>query len=360
MTGVDRSRASGTTKVVAVQFAPRKGDVERNLLRLDDLVRAAVRDHAPTVVVLPEMVTSPHSTNSRQSGSSARPIDGSPLQLFRHLSRHTGVVVAGGFHAHRGRHAYITYVVAEPDGQVHLRNKSVLGGWDSHLAKRGRVIERVSSSTLSGASVGVIAGWEWIRSDTARALRGNVEIALGGMCWPAIRPITLGRRAKQLDVHLRQAELLRAVPADMARVLGVPTVMASLTEANPVRSIASTPDYVGLISETQIVDATGTVLARMGPEDGEGYVSAEVKFGRPLPSAPVPSGSWICYLDERVEASNLLRRAAGALHYRARHVAGAHPWQEWPSADFANSLACGEPGEQQVATTGPAFSRPTA
>jgi hypothetical protein len=45
--------------------------------------------------------------------------------------------------------------------------------------------------------------------------------------------------------------------------------------------------------ETQIVDAEGTVLARLAREDGIGVITAEIEIGRRPPSESCPPGYWL-------------------------------------------------------------------
>ncbi|MBN9795528.1 hypothetical protein DMP17_44225 [Pseudonocardia sp. TMWB2A] len=90
--------------VAAVQPALELGAVERNLARVEALVRDAVAVHRPDVVTLPEAATSPN-VYDRRLRSVVSPVDGAPMQLYRRLAREPGVVVGGGFVAQRGAHA---------------------------------------------------------------------------------------------------------------------------------------------------------------------------------------------------------------------------------------------------------------
>ena len=53
------------TRVVAIQPALQIGDVEGNLARVTDLVRAAAREHSPDAIFLPEAMTSPNAYDRR-------------------------------------------------------------------------------------------------------------------------------------------------------------------------------------------------------------------------------------------------------------------------------------------------------
>ena len=102
-------------RIAVVQPALALGEVERNLARIEDLIRDAHREHAPDVIVVPEGLTSPN-VYARVMRDAPRPVDGQPMQMLTRLARELDCVLAGGFLAVRGAHAYGTYVLAEPDG----------------------------------------------------------------------------------------------------------------------------------------------------------------------------------------------------------------------------------------------------
>ena len=54
-----------TVKVAAVQPALRVGELESNMKRCEDLVRAAAREHNPEVIILPEAFTCPNVYDKR-------------------------------------------------------------------------------------------------------------------------------------------------------------------------------------------------------------------------------------------------------------------------------------------------------
>jgi predicted amidohydrolase len=134
--------------------------------------------------------------------------------------------------------------------------------------------------------------WEFIRTATVARLLDRVDIVIGGSCW---------WQRSDTDSAANLA-ILRTAPQTFARLLGVPVVHAS--HAGPfeggtvsTRDVTRRPfHYLG---ETQIVDGTGMVLARLSETDGEAVVIADitpevVTAARP----PVPDRFWIPEMPE--------------------------------------------------------------
>ena len=91
----------GMTRIAVVQPALALGEVEANLIRIEDLIRDAHREHNADVVLVPEGCTSPNVYAKVLLGT-ARPIDGQPFQLLTRLARELDCVIGGGFVAVRG------------------------------------------------------------------------------------------------------------------------------------------------------------------------------------------------------------------------------------------------------------------
>ena len=165
------------TRIAVVQPALELGAVERNLTRIEDLVRDAHREHHADVVVVPEACTSPN-VYARILRGAARPIDGQPFQLLTRLSRDLGCVVAGGFLAVRGRDAYGTFVLAEPDGAVHLHDKDIPTAWEQNYYVGGDDSGVVRCETLD-ATVGLMSGWEWVVASIPAAVVHGTSTSSG-------------------------------------------------------------------------------------------------------------------------------------------------------------------------------------
>ena len=352
--------AARQVRVAVVQPDLRVGAVEENLIQLEDLVRDAVRVHRPELVILPESAGSPTVYDARVARA-VRPVDGAPLQLFRHLARELDVIIGGGFLAHRGHDTYNSYALAEPNGAVHLSNHDGSTFWGRHYCRGTTAAGHAALAGLGGAPVGVACGWEWARTDIARRHRYRVQLMVGGTCWPSYPlnwsgPLDRWMRRE----HGRQLQQARELPSQMARLLGVPVVLAAhvgtTSFATPLASRLSW--NTELVGESQIVDRDGTVLARLSAADGEGHVSATVTLRPPAPVDPLTQLDWIPSPTTTTRTVRGALRLHGALGYHTQRLLHRHYWQQVPGADLADEIAPGDPGEQATATSGPSKTRP--
>ena len=329
------------TRIAVVQPALALGEVERNLARVEDLVRDAHREHSADLIVVPEACSSPNVYAKILRGA-ARPVDGQPFQLLTRLARELDCIVAGGFLAVRGRHTYGTFVLAEPDGAVQLHDKDIPTAWENNYYVGGDDDGVVRCGALN-ATVGLMSGWEWARSRTsARVRAGGAQLVIGGMCWPSM-PLNWGTpplrwwAQREHAIWRRQA---RELPGQVARITGVPVAHAS--HVGPVDGetpLASRiPWRTQMIGESQICDRDGTILARLSLEDGEGHVAADVELRPAAPLDEIPGRFWIPRMTLTTNAAWHGMNAHGALAYRARHLRRGFPWQAWPAGDLPDEM----------------------
>lgn len=345
---------STTIKIAAVQPALALGEVEANLRRVEELIRDAHREHHADVITVPEAASCPNVYSGLMRGV-ARPVDGAPMQLYRGLSRELGCVVGGGFLARRGADVYGTYVLAEPDGAAHLHDKDIPTMWEQNFYRGGDDpgIVRLGGE-LGGAPIGVACGWEWARTQTMRRLVGNVELLLGGMCWPSYPRNWKGPAGMWADrEHDLQRQYARELPRQVARMLGVAVAMPS--HVGPISF--DTPMGPGItwgtdmLGETQIVERDGSVLARLTLEDGEGHVSAEVGVALAEPLDPIHPRYWIPVMSASTQAAWHAMNAHGAVKYKAMKILRKHPWQQWPGTDLPDEIAPSSVAEPEGADT---------
>ncbi|AXT85107.1 carbon-nitrogen hydrolase family protein [Aeromicrobium sp. A1-2] len=318
------------TRVVAVQPALQIGDVEGNLHRCAELVRAAAREHSPEAIFLPEAITPPNAYD-RRLRSVARPLMGAPLQTLRSLARELDCVVGGGFIAVRGDETRGTYALCEPDGAIHLHDKDQPSFWENNYYAGGSD-DGVMKTSLG--SIGVANGFEWGRVRTAKRLVGRVQLLAGGMhfpsfpTWPLTHKLFIERDEAILEQYCRET------PPRMARMLGVPAVHAShvgpFTMETPLLPGVKWPSR--MLGETTICDADGVVLERLSYGDGEGYVCADVTITEPAPRDPIPDLFWNAPLPVSVHLVWYAGNAHGVLKYRAMKALGLHSWS--PSTDL--------------------------
>ena len=237
------------TRIAVVQPALALGEVERNLGRIEDLIRDAHREHGAEVIIVPEGMATPN-VFARVMRTTPLPIDGPPFQLLTRLARELGCVIGGGFVAVRGANTYGTYVLAEPDGSAHLHDKDIPTAWEQHFYLGGDD-DGVTFSEALGVTVGLMSGWEWARQGTSGRVRAaGARLVLGGMCWPSMPlnwPGPLRRWAEH--EHTIWREQSRALPGQVARLTGVPVACAS--HVGPVTG--ETPLGPGIPWSTQML-----------------------------------------------------------------------------------------------------------
>lgn len=338
-------------RIAAVQPALTRAAVEDNLLRIEDLIRDAHREHSPQVIVVPEAMTSPNVYHPTMRPV-ARPVDGAPFQLLTRLARELDCLIAGGFLAKRGDDAYGTYVLAEPDGSAHLHDKDIPSAWEHHYYVGGDDTGRTHSGTL-GLDLGLVSGWEWARHRTAKRLRG-ADLVLGGMCWPSFPTNWPGPlrawASREHDIWVRQN---RELPSQVARLVGAPVVYAC--HVGPVEAnfpLTPVPWKTTMLGETQICAADGTVLARLSGDDGEGHIAADVTPGSVAPLDELADRFWIpaMTVSTHVAAWHVMN-TVGKIDYRVRKARRQHVWQSFPGGDLPDELPATEPERAHFATS---------
>ena len=270
------------------------------------------------------------------------------------LARELDCVLAGGFVAIRGQNTYGTFVLAEPDGSLHLHDKDIPTAWEQHFYLGGDD-EGVVQSAALGGPVGLMSGWEWARFRTAARVRARgARLVLGGMCWPSMPlnwpgPLRWWTR-REHAIWRRQA---RELPGQVARLTGAPVAHAS--HVGPVRG--ETPLGPGIpwetlmLGESQICDRDGRVLARLSLEDGEGHVAADVELDAPAPADPIENRYWIPEMTVTTHVAWHSMNTHGALSYKLRHARKGFAWQAWPSGDLPDDVPAGAIGDAPAATS---------
>jgi predicted amidohydrolase len=329
--------------VAAIQPHLQLGAVDANLRRVEELIRDAHREHDPALIVLPEALTSPNVFHPGLRGV-VTPVDGPAFRLLTGLARELDVTISGGYLARRGDDAYGTSLLAEPDGRAHLHDKDIPTAWEHHYYRGGDDDGRTRWEA-AGLQVGVTCGWELARSRTSARLRG-ADLVLAGMCWPSF-PLNWtapGLRWWVAREHAIWREQARALPGQVARIVGAPVVHASHVGPIDARlpQVPPVPWRTVMIGETQIVAPDGEVLARLTLEDGEAHVAATITPGAVPPADPVPDRFWIPRMTLSTHAAWYAMNAHGRLDYRQKRARGRHSWQAGRGTDLPDELPAGE------------------
>jgi len=275
--------------VAAVQMTAKLGAVEANRRRAGELARRALAQGAE-LVMLPEFFTSAVAFHPLML-SSPEPLEGPSMAMLKELAESSGAFVGGSYLAVKGSDVFNTFVLAMPDGGVATHDKDQPTMWENATYCPGHD-EGLLETQLG--TLGAALCWELVRTRTVRRLRGKVNLLVGGSCWWTVACDRTGR-PRRSALHRANLEIYRRTPATMARLLGVPVVHA----AHAGRFESLTPFMPGsryqsfFLGDTQIVDASGKILAMREREKGEGIVVARVELGEPSPSMECPDRFWI-------------------------------------------------------------------
>ncbi|HYF25592.1 MAG TPA: nitrilase-related carbon-nitrogen hydrolase, partial [Baekduia sp.] len=180
-------------------------------------------------------------------------------------------------------------------------------------------------------TAGAAVCWEFMRTQTARRLRGRVDVIVGGSAWWSIPPWPPAAVTRRMEAA--NARTAAHIAQAMARAVGAPVVHAAHC-GEVVCPLPWTPiTYRGHFQGgTIICDAQGTVLARRDQREGPGVVTAELDLRRQAPTADIPDRFW---MHDRGAVATLLwnyQRAHGRQWYQ-RHALGRPPADAQVAAD---------------------------
>jgi len=316
---------SRSLKVAVVQPALRLADQAWNLKHIDGLVRAAVREHGPDVVVLPEAYNTPNVYHKVLRTTPVL-INGEPYQHLKRMAREHDCWVTGGFVSLRGKVPRHSYVLAEPDGTTYIHDKDEPSVWEYCYYTAG---EDDGVFTTPLGQVGVSMGFETGRTRTARRMRaGGVQLILGGDCWPAWP--AWPSPAKVLQREQEYYMLWAAdTPANLARAVGAPLAVAFHVGPIdfPTQALPGVNYPTIMTGESQIVAADGHVLARQTYDDGEGIIAAVVEIGAPQPTHEICSAFWLRPNTFLLNSFWHWSKFHGRLRYRYDYATRKFPWQ---------------------------------
>ena len=275
--------------MAAVQLEVTLADVRANLSACEALARDAAREGAQAIA-LPEFFTTGAAFLAELRGA-ALAQDGEATAMLVRVAREEGVLIGGSF------------LCRDPDGEV--RNAFFLAGPDGLLGRHDKDLPTMWENALyvGGTDDGVIdAGeltvgaavcWEFMRSATARRLRGRVDLVMGGSNWwsiPQWPPRAYSRRAEAANA----ANTVTA-PAVFGRYVGAPVAHGAIAGAFacPMPELPMATYRGRFEGGAQIADADGHVLVRREPSAGSGVVIAEVEARRTTPREQIPDRFWL-------------------------------------------------------------------
>jgi predicted amidohydrolase len=275
--------------MAAIQLEPVIGDVAANLEHSERLVDAAAAAGAEWIV-LPEFFTTGVAFREDLAGAALAP-DGAATVLLRDLARRHGATVGGSFLCRdpdgEVRNAFL---LSDPDGRILGRHdKDLPTMWENCLYVGGEDDGIIEAGDLS---VGAAVCWEFMRTQTARRLRGQVDVVVGGSFWWSIPPWPPKAAFRRLEAA--NARTAAVVAERFARLVGAPVVHAAHSGPLECRLPWTPITYRGIIQGGAVIaDADGRVLARRDRREGAGFVVADVQPGRVPPADPLPRGFWL-------------------------------------------------------------------
>ena len=307
-------------RLCAVQLEVALGDVAANLHGCERLARAAAREGAEAIA-LPEFFTTGAAFLPEVAAAAVAP-DGAAAEMLRRVAREEGVLIGGSFLCRdpdgEVRNAFL---LAGPEGLLGRHDKDLPTMWENALYVGGDDDGVIEAAELS---VGAAVCWEFMRSGTARRLRGRVDLVLGGSNWwsiPPWPPAAYTRRAEAAN-----AANARRAPAAFGRYVGAPVVHAAICGefSCPMPEFPAFTYRGHFQGGAQIADAAGTVLARRDRSEGSGYVIADVEARRSAPLEAIPDRFWLHRRGPIAAVSWNTQRLAGRRWY-ARNVRGRPP-----------------------------------
>ncbi|HNY66531.1 MAG TPA: carbon-nitrogen hydrolase family protein [Deltaproteobacteria bacterium] len=276
-------------KAGAVQMEARVGDIAGNLEKAERLLDEAASKGA-RLIILPEFFPSAAAFDPSLLGA-ALEMNGKASALLASKARQHQAYVGGSFIASREGRRFNTFVLAMPDGGTATHDKDLPTMWENCYYEPGSD-DGVLDTPLG--HMGAVLCWEFIRNRTVHRLLGRVDCVVGGSCWWTV-PMNWPPAVFWQWLHRRNERLMAAAPSTLARILGVAVVHAahagSFTADMPL--MPGVPYSSFFLGETQIVDRSGAIAARMRREDGEGVITADITLGRAAPSMACTAAFWI-------------------------------------------------------------------
>lgn len=322
---VSTGKAMTMVLAAAVQLEAVLGDIPANLAACERLADEAGRAGAD-VIALPEFFTTGIGF-APSLATAALPPDGAATELLTALAHRHRALVGGSFLCRDpDGHVRNAYILAGPSGVLGRHDKDLPTMWENAFYTGGD-----DDGVLEAGehTVGAAVCWELMRTQTARRMRGRVDLAMTGSGWwsiPRWRPHLLFDRLER-----NNTATARHAAASFAQYIGAPVVHAAhagvLDCAMPWLPLRYRGHFEGA---TLIAAADGTIVAERRAEEGEGVVLGEITLQRQPCRLEPPAGFWLHRRGAMPTAVWHYQRWHGRRWYQ-RHVVQANPAQAAPS-----------------------------
>ena len=279
------------TKVAAIQLATKVGDSTANIASCQRLSLLVVHEGARWIA-LPEFFTTGVSWNP-SIVEAIQTTDGTAASFLRDFSAKHQVVLGGSFLCRLSdgsvRNRYLCYANGTLVGK---HDKDLPTMWENYFYEGSDPIDSGMLGTYDNTRIGAAVCWEFMRTMTARRLRNQVDVIMGGSCWWSI-PTNYPGFLQRLWEPENSRNALSAIQ-DSARLIGAPVIHAAHCGEIECPMPGLPIKYRGFFEgNAAIVDANGHVLAHRSAKQGEGIVCAEISLGARETKEEIPNCFWL-------------------------------------------------------------------
>jgi len=150
-----------------VQFTPVMNNPEHNLQQISSLLQNVKTD----IILLPELCTTGYSfINRDEAFSSAEDLDGQSISFFKQVAQEHQAMVIAGFAEKNGDKVYNSALIALPDGEVKIYQKTHLFYREKQCFSEGDSGFFIMQHPLKDCKVGVMICNDWRYPEAARSL----------------------------------------------------------------------------------------------------------------------------------------------------------------------------------------------
>jgi len=289
-----QNNKSKTIVAAAIQLNTRIGDNEHNLKASERLANEAVKAGA-TWIALPEffntgMCWDPELVHAIEYD------DDQTASFLQKFSQKKGVVVGGSFMCRvpeggvRNR-----YLCFDSGKLVGKHDKDLPTMWENAFYEGGDKSDTGILGDVDGQRVGSAMCWEFIRTQTAKRMKGKVDVVMGGSYWWSM-PTNWPKWMVEKTESYNRDNLLRCIQKT-ALLIGAPVIHGSHCNTFACKMPGIPYPFNEFNGEIQghamIVDAQGKILAHRDKREGEGFVTAEVTLGSVETTAVIPDRFWL-------------------------------------------------------------------